>query len=49
MAFLKSSVITMMILYHSFFSGVLGYSGLIVVGELCFHDAKQTWFRLPIF
>jgi hypothetical protein len=45
MTFLKSSIIMRCdFKSESCFSGVLGYPGLTVVGELGFDDAMQPWF-----
>jgi hypothetical protein len=41
MSFLKSSIIIMRLILNQFcFPGVLGYPGLVVVGELCSDDAN---------
>ena len=46
MSFLQSSIIIMRCGFksESCFSGVLGYPGLAVLGELGSDEAKQTWF-----
>ena len=51
MSFLKSSIIIMRCHFKSVscFSGVLGYPGLAVVGEMDADDAKQTWFLSLMF
>jgi hypothetical protein len=51
MSFLKSSIIIMRCDFKSefWFSGVLGYPGIAVVGELGSNDAKYLWFLLLMF
>ena len=51
MSFLKSSIIIMRCDFKSefCFSGVLGYPGLTVVGELGSDGAKKPWFLLLTF